>query len=54
LGLNLLAIFWGFAAATLFFVVPDVLLSVVALRARCIFLALGWIALCALYWSHSL
>ena len=29
---NLLAVAWGFAEATLFFVVPDVLLSVVAVR----------------------
>lgn len=30
--MNLLALAWGFAEATLFFVVPDVLLSVVAVR----------------------
>lgn len=32
--LNLLAFFWGLAEATLFFIVPDVLLSLIALKNR--------------------
>jgi membrane protein YqaA with SNARE-associated domain len=32
--LNLLAFLWGFAEATLFFIVPDVLLSLIALGSR--------------------
>jgi membrane protein YqaA with SNARE-associated domain len=32
LGINLAALVWGFAEATLFFIVPDVLLSWIALR----------------------
>ncbi len=32
MGVNLLAAAWGFAEATLFFIVPDVLLSFIALR----------------------
>lgn len=34
MGLRLVAAFWGLAEATLFFIVPDVLLSAVALRSR--------------------
>lgn len=32
--MNLLAFLWGFAEATLFFIVPDVLLSLIALTSR--------------------
>jgi len=53
---NLLAVVWGFAEATLFFIVPDVLLSWIALKSRkrallaCLWVAAG--ALCggALIW----
>lgn len=40
MGVNLAAALWGFAEATLFFIVPDVLLSFVALRC----LRAAWIA----------
>jgi len=40
MGMNALAFAWGFAEATLFFIVPDVLLSLIALRSRC----RAWIA----------
>jgi len=33
-GVNLFAFLWGFAEATLFFIVPDVLLSLIALQGR--------------------
>ena len=43
LGMNLAAIVWGFGEATLFFLVPDVLLSWIALhRARAACVACGW------------
>lgn len=34
MGVNALTFLWGFAEATLFFIVPDVLLSLVALKSR--------------------
>lgn len=34
MGVNLFALLWGFAEATLFFIVPDVLLSLIALESR--------------------
>ena len=34
MGLNRIALLWGFAEATFFFIVPDVLLSIVALKSR--------------------
>lgn len=41
--MNLAALLWGFAEATLFFVVPDVLLSWIALhRARAAWIACVW------------
>ena len=43
LGMNLAALVWGFAEATLFFVVPDVLLSWIALhQPRRAWIACGW------------
>ena len=32
MGLSVAALLWGFAEATLFFIVPDVLLSAIAVR----------------------
>jgi membrane protein YqaA with SNARE-associated domain len=47
--LIVLAHLWGFAEATLFFVVPDVLLSAIVLRSRSLALqATGWATLGAL------
>ena len=34
MGLNRIALLWGFSEATFFFIVPDVLLSIVALKSR--------------------
>jgi len=34
MGLNLIALLWGFSEATFFFIVPDVLLSFIALKSR--------------------
>ena len=44
MGLTLAALLWGFAEATLFFIVPDVLLSAIAVRrGRAVALrAVGW------------
>lgn len=51
MGMNLIAGLWGFAEATLFFIVPDVWLSVMAVRrgaraalAGCLFAAAGALA----------
>lgn len=63
MGMNLLAALWGFAEATLFFIVPDVLLSWLGLRdRRSAFVASGYALLGALlggvlmyYWGvHDL
>jgi membrane protein DedA with SNARE-associated domain len=44
MGLNLVALLWGFAEATLFFLVPDLLLSAIAVwrGRRAALLAAGW------------
>lgn len=49
MGINLAALFWGFAEATFFFIVPDVLLSWIALdRIRAAWAACLWATLGAL------